>query len=267
MPFIRSRPARGFTLIELLVVIAIIAILAAILFPVFAKAREQARKTSCLSNLKQIGMATMAYTQDYDETLPMASLGACPGPNAFGWADMIYPYVRNAGVFNCPSMANPKMTLNTSVNPPRFWRDRGGTGAGVTNDCVTGTAVGQRNYTYAVNAFAAPAQAPANGNLAFRGPFNRLTSMAEMPAPAGTAGIVEGRGASPWSAGGGNGAYDQPSVDDQTDGRRHTGALNNTTQRNERWQNIMYMDGHAKWTNTLRSVQRPGNIWTMSDAD
>src|SRR6187399_2193479 len=67
---------RGFTLIELLVVIAIIAILAAILFPVFAKAREQARKTSCLSNMKQLGLAALMYTQDYDETWPCMYLEA-----------------------------------------------------------------------------------------------------------------------------------------------------------------------------------------------
>src|SRR5476651_819462 len=64
------RSRHGFTLIELLVVIAIIAILAAILFPVFARAREQARRTSCLSNMKQIGLALFMYAQDYDETLP-----------------------------------------------------------------------------------------------------------------------------------------------------------------------------------------------------
>src|SRR5579872_2787695 len=70
------RGRRGFTLIELLVVIAIIAILAAILFPVFARAREQARKASCISNMKQLGLAALMYTQDYDETWPTMYLEA-----------------------------------------------------------------------------------------------------------------------------------------------------------------------------------------------
>ena len=72
------RTTRGFTLIELLVVIAIISVLAAILFPVFARARENARRTSCLSNLKQIGLAFLQYTQDYDEAYPLTSYGATP---------------------------------------------------------------------------------------------------------------------------------------------------------------------------------------------
>jgi prepilin-type N-terminal cleavage/methylation domain-containing protein len=71
---IRSKGPRGFTLIELLVVIAIIAILAAILFPVFAQAREKARQTACLSNVKQLGTGVMMYAQDYDETLPLGAL-------------------------------------------------------------------------------------------------------------------------------------------------------------------------------------------------
>jgi len=87
---------QGFTLIELLVVIAIIAILAAILFPVFATAREKARQTSCASNLKQFGLAFAEYDQDYDEALPSVK------PNICGWAGVIYPYVKSAGVYACP---------------------------------------------------------------------------------------------------------------------------------------------------------------------
>jgi len=87
----------GFTLIELLVVIAIIAILAAILFPVFAKAREKARQSSCLSNIKQIGLALQQYVQDYDERwVPCYSGGAY-------WVALVAPYVKNNQVFNCPS--------------------------------------------------------------------------------------------------------------------------------------------------------------------
>jgi prepilin-type N-terminal cleavage/methylation domain-containing protein/prepilin-type processing-associated H-X9-DG protein len=92
---------RGFTLIELLVVIAIIAILAAILFPVFAKAREKARQSSCLSNNKQIGLAVMQYAQDYDEHLPRTYYSP-PAGNQH-WAMVVLPYIRNNQVFDCPS--------------------------------------------------------------------------------------------------------------------------------------------------------------------
>jgi prepilin-type N-terminal cleavage/methylation domain-containing protein/prepilin-type processing-associated H-X9-DG protein len=91
---------RGFTLIELLVVIAIIAILAAILFPVFAKAREKARQTSCLSNLKQIALAIQMYTQDYDEIYPLEY--NVPG-NWPLWEDELQPYIKNWQIFHCPS--------------------------------------------------------------------------------------------------------------------------------------------------------------------
>jgi len=103
----------GFTLIELLVVIAIIAILAAILFPVFARAREQARKTSCLSNTKQIALAFNMYQTDHDSAYPSVyddNLGYTKG--RIIWADKIYPYVKNRQIFVCPGGPN-----NVAVDP------------------------------------------------------------------------------------------------------------------------------------------------------
>ncbi len=98
---------RGFTLIELLVVIAIIAILAAILFPVFAQAREKARQTQCMNNLRQMATAVLAYIQDYDEKFPMAVYAPVPRPGggncAFTLFDAIYPYIKNIDLIKCPS--------------------------------------------------------------------------------------------------------------------------------------------------------------------
>ena len=106
---------RGFTLIELLVVIEIIALLAAILFPAFAQARENARRASCQSNLKQIGIGIMMYVQDNDETMPFSDYGPGTGDQQqgasdlstggafFKWMDVIYPYVKSTAVFDCPS--------------------------------------------------------------------------------------------------------------------------------------------------------------------
>jgi prepilin-type N-terminal cleavage/methylation domain-containing protein/prepilin-type processing-associated H-X9-DG protein len=94
---------RGFTLIELLVVIAIIAILAAILFPVFARARENARRASCSSNLKQIGLGIMQYTQDYDERFPMRQHDNTEAGYAMSWRRITFPYTKSAQLFSCPS--------------------------------------------------------------------------------------------------------------------------------------------------------------------
>ena len=99
-----TKRATGFTLIELLVVIAIIAILAAILFPVFAKVREKARQTSCLSNEKQIGLAVIQYVQDYDEVYPLSAWeNPGTGPIDVDWVHPTYAYVKSSGVFQCPS--------------------------------------------------------------------------------------------------------------------------------------------------------------------
>jgi prepilin-type N-terminal cleavage/methylation domain-containing protein/prepilin-type processing-associated H-X9-DG protein len=102
----------GFTLIELLVVIAIIAILAAILFPVFAQARDKARSVSCLSNTKQLGLGLMMYMQDYDEVVVLR-YQACPstGPTSetqLLWPGLLQPYIKNQQIFVCPSSSNAK---------------------------------------------------------------------------------------------------------------------------------------------------------------
>ena len=124
---------KGFTLIELLVVIAIIAILAAILFPVFAQAREKARQTSCLSNLKQIGTAVQLYTDDYDETYPINLIvGTYAGTAVYdlwtfdqvwdssqigrSWGGCIFPYVKNMKMFVCPSAGK-----DTGAAAPHDW--------------------------------------------------------------------------------------------------------------------------------------------------
>jgi prepilin-type N-terminal cleavage/methylation domain-containing protein/prepilin-type processing-associated H-X9-DG protein len=97
----------GFTLIELLVVIAIIAILASILFPVFARARENARRSSCMSNLKQIGLGVMQYTQDYDEKLPRSIADGSPPAGTRPATDTVFrqlnPYLKSTQIFRCPS--------------------------------------------------------------------------------------------------------------------------------------------------------------------
>lgn len=113
---------KGFTLIELLVVIAIIAILAAILFPVFAKVREKARQIACVSNSKQLGLAVLQYAQDYDETMPNATVNSLAiwspgGANAYPfWSLQILPYIKDINAYACPDDG-----LGASPDPAVTW--------------------------------------------------------------------------------------------------------------------------------------------------
>jgi prepilin-type N-terminal cleavage/methylation domain-containing protein/prepilin-type processing-associated H-X9-DG protein len=134
-----TRRKNAFTLIELLVVIAIIAILASILFPVFARARENARKAACQSNLKQIGIALMMYTQDYDESFPYAAMQGATTATSNRWYDVVNPYVKSKQqVWICPT-AGP---LN------RYGGSDGYTKGGYAYN-VSGSAINKNPYTSA----------------------------------------------------------------------------------------------------------------------
>ena len=147
---VNNRSQKGFTLIELLVVIAIIAILAAILFPVFSKVRENARRTVCLSNEKQIGLGILQYVQDTDEQYPQLR-GDDKGASTYGgngsetdwwWSQAIYPYVKSVNVYTCPSnpdtgpvcpnkatfspQLHESYVMNSRVAQPHGWWNSGG---------------------------------------------------------------------------------------------------------------------------------------------
>ncbi|MDR3710900.1 MAG: DUF1559 domain-containing protein [Capsulimonadaceae bacterium] len=133
----RSSRVGAFTLIELLIVIAIIAILAAILFPVFAKAREKARQTTCLSNEKQLGLGLLQYVQDNDEYWPCGDGVINSGYAGSGWAGQVYPYVKSTAAFRCPD----------DQNEGYFWTESGNS-FGIP---PSGTKIFEYPVSYAIN--------------------------------------------------------------------------------------------------------------------
>ncbi|MCX6369278.1 MAG: DUF1559 domain-containing protein [Armatimonadetes bacterium] len=158
---------RAFTLIELLVVIAIIAILAAILFPVFAQAREKARAASCLSNQKQIATGLLMYTQDYDEMLLMGMWGTSASGTLCSWPAMIQPYIKSTQVFQCPSAPRTAgITAGTIANAA---------GCGIGNGFVV---------TYAYNYYLGGNNNASGGVM--------TSSLPAMERPADTVLIVDG---------------------------------------------------------------------------
>lgn len=229
MNFPPAKPGskRGFTLIELLVVIAIIAILAAILFPVFAKAREKARQTACLSNMKQIGLGMMMYMDDHDGVYP-PHLSANPaGSQAVysTWTQMVYSYIKNTQIFICPDRGD----IRTATNP-------GATTNAAYND-------GLYQTTYGMNYWLSSWYYP-----------DATESGIELPAE--TIWVAEdGRTGSQWNGSPAGYMLTYPSWYGMTPPRRTNptygvdiqGAPAVLTDRHTGGLNLLWCDGHAKW--------------------
>ena len=240
-------PKRGFTLIELLVVIAIIAILAAILFPVFARAREKARQTACLSNIKQISLAVEMYTTDYDELMPYVTSCNAAEETKHAAAEAqgkIHPYIKNAQIWQCPS-AGRGMTL--VANPGR-------------NGGVAQTADG--NWTFPLEfagillTYGSTEPVMVNMGCSWTGHPLKLS---KIRAPATLTCFTEspilsncGCMRAVWPEG--CCAYrDNPDqrIDDNT---RHNGG-----------NNLAFCDGHAKWMKSGQMVAMSSNPFTSGD--
>ena len=238
--------SRGFTLIELLVVIAIIAILAAILFPVFSRAREQARKAACLTHAREIGQALMMYVQDWDESFPY-QLDWCEcSPNAqremcspnFTVQGKIYPYVKNAAVFDCPSadacpIRGDDPARNIAHGGCGGWtwpRDFLGKSVDIGYNGLMGGV-----WLYRILRREGRNVSPNVGEVI-------IIRLADMPTPSET--VVFGDALRPISCGGSRMVFTNNCAPWCTKGGR--------TERNTRHtggSNYVFADGHAKWMN------------------
>ncbi|MBC7804772.1 MAG: DUF1559 domain-containing protein [Akkermansiaceae bacterium] len=258
----------AFTLIELLVVIAIIAILAAILFPVFARAREKARQTTCLSNEKQIGLAMMQYVSDYDETLPPGRYYT-PGGTAYAWDNYIEPYAQGAGTIANAAYGNGKNPY--LVCPSDAIVRTGGNGNRSTRSyAITMSAFGTADYPWKPEVY------PCTGCGLTEG-----RPIADIGSPAGT--IIVAEAHRPDNSIGTNFLFRVAAPSAQVS------TANQIIPHSGGW-NYLFADGHAKWFkgeqtvrtpgvnysagfvnkngyNCLYSTTRPCGMWTISDND
>ena len=225
----RNATQSGFTLIELLVVIAIIAILAAILFPVFARARENARRASCQSNLKQIGLAIAQYTQDYDERMPVQYLTLEGGAVTSWWPDQIYPYIKSYQVFVCPSDSDLQTyPWNRPAGAPSLIRSYNGNS--VTTCSMTGWP--------AVSVSTAPFM------------YSISQSIVQAEDVSGTILVLEGT----------KDLWYNISNCNETD--LGSAATTHVAKRHLEGANYLFLDGHVKW----QKQTRPG-MWTTTSGD
>jgi prepilin-type N-terminal cleavage/methylation domain-containing protein/prepilin-type processing-associated H-X9-DG protein len=225
----------AFTLIELLVVIAIIAILAAILFPAFARARENARRTSCASNLKQIGLGIMQYTQDYDEKYPMRFYGGSANQDVFSWRRTTFPYVKSTQIYSCPSNAQ---NVNLAQDSDSAKMSAAGLPAGSP----------QFVRSYAINATTDAGGTPPSE-------YNSSQSLAAVPDTAGTILVAEYSYSYPYlnfDFGSGNGKY---WALDYVGFKGHLGTSN-----------FLFCDGHVKALKPVATIT-PTNMWTCEEND
>jgi prepilin-type N-terminal cleavage/methylation domain-containing protein/prepilin-type processing-associated H-X9-DG protein len=217
---------KAFTLIELLAVIAIISILASILFPVFARARENARRAGCLSNMKQIGLGVMMYVQDYDEKYPPSAYDTAASDVSAYWFGFIQPYIKSTQVFQCPSSGSTsRFDRNYGANQNLFTYKPNGSSVNV----VSMAAVASTSKTYMIMDY---------GTYEFAGGLETYVPKPKNANYVPGIGAVSGYAVTYWESHS-SAPYKTNTIEDDLKNGRHFGGIN-----------IAFADGHAKWEKT-----------------